>query len=550
MSCRLRGAVPRKEEKDTSMSRPVSGFDQFPSPPLSPGGTSARQSDHAPGFGFDTGEPRMGDSERTALDISTLCLRDMSSSAGEAADLETILSIPTRSPAGQLAPLKKAPAVEKMPIDSLFNTEKAAGVGNKNFKVAVRVRPLISREQESDRGSRLTVAIDSSSTLTIRQPQTVYEDDGDVVSTFASPTASAATNQHSFSFDRVYDPSVIQSELYSSAVQPVVASILEGYNGSIICYGQTGTGKTYTVEGGADEDKGIIPRASDQIFNHIENKSDAHSRYLVRVSFLQIYMEKPMDLLLGSKRKGSGSSGEKTLRIRRSAAGGVTVQGLSEHVVRSSADVAALLARGGASRTTAQTNMNIASSRSHAVFTIIVECAQVSDVKKGGNAVTIGKLNLVDLAGSERLKTTGVTGQRLEETKKINSSLSAFGNVILALTTHGRKHVPYRDSQLTQLLQDSLGGNCKTTLVTTITPAASSYSESLNTLNFANRAKKVKNHATVNQDMSDQALLSKYEKEIKRLQRALQEQRDGGQLVDRTELERVETKWAEVCVLM
>lgn len=528
------------------MSRPLS-YDLSSPASFDPAGGTGEAVHH--------GGADMGDSERLkhgheAFDISTLSLRDTTSSPGasEATDLETILSIPTRSPPpGQLAPLKRVSTGDKLPLDSLFNTEKS-GAGNKNFRVAVRVRPLIQRELESDRGSRLTVSFDSNTSLTIRQPQAWNAEDEASTLTSGPSSAATVTNQHTFSFDRVYDPSVEQGELYGSAVEPVVSSILEGYNGSIICYGQTGTGKTYTVEGGDGEQKGIVPRASDQIFNHIENKSDSHSRYLVRVSFLQIYNDKPMDLLLEPKRRTSGPvSSEKALRIRRSASGGVSVQGLSEHVVRSSADVAALLARGGAMRTTAQTNMNIASSRSHAVFTIIVECAQAVETKKGSNqSVTIGKLNLVDLAGSERLKTTGVTGQRLEETKKINASLSAFGTVILALTTQGRKHVPYRDSQLTQLLQDSLGGNCKTTMITTITPAPSSYSESVNTLNFANRAKKVKNYAMVNLDSSEQALLSKYEKEIKRLQMALQEQRKGGQLVDRAELERVENKWAEV----
>lgn len=174
-------------------------------------------------------------------------------------------------------------------------------------------------------------------------------------------------------------------------------------------------------------------------------------------------------------------------------------------------------------RATAATKMNDVSSRSHAVFIIIVEQMQ----KKNKN-VKVGKLNLVDLAGSERVSVTGATGQRLEESKKINQSLSCLGNVISALTDQrGRSHIPYRDSKLTRLLEDSLGGNCKTTMIAMISPAFDAYSESLSTLKFATRAKKIKNRAKINEDLDQRALLRKYEQELKKLRKQL-ESKTGG----------------------
>jgi kinesin family protein 3/17 len=179
---------------------------------------------------------------------------------------------------------------------------------------------------------------------------------------------------------------------------------------------------------------------------------------------------------------------------------------------------------------------------------VIVEHSTVN-VETAAKSVTIGKLNLVDLAGSERVKDSDVQGQQLEEAMKINLSLSAFGKVILALTSPGQQHIPYRDSKLTRILQDSLGGNCKTTLITTITPVSLHYSETINSLKFANRAKSVKNYAMVNEDFSQQAMLSKYEQEIKKLRRALAQQQIGtgsDHLVVREELHRVQSQWAQV----
>lgn len=243
--------------------------------------------------------------------------------------------------------------------------------------------------------------------------------------------------------------------------------------------------------------------------------SQDDSKFLVRVSFLQIYNEVVADLLDADSLKKVDQKGY--LQLREDPNGGVYVNNLSEHIVKNGAEIVKLLVDGSKMRTVASTKMNRTSSRSHAVFTMIIEH---SEVKDGETIVTIGKLNLVDLAGSERIKSTGITnadGKRMDEAKKINSSLTAFGKVILALTSPGNHHVPYRDSKLTRMLQGSLGGNCKTTMVTAAGPAAKNYIETLNSLKFASRAKNVKNYAVVNQDMTDQALLSAYQKEIERL---------------------------------
>ena len=251
---------------------------------------------------------------------------------------------------------------------------------------------------------------------------------------------------HRFTFDYVFDMDSNQQEVYDQTAKPAVISILEGYNSTIFAYGQTGTGKTFTMEGftysSSDTQRGIIPRSIDEIFNYIESLSNSDTKFMVRASYLQIYNESISDLLKPEKI---------SLQIREDKKKGVFVEGLSEWAVRNPHDIYTLLQRGALSRATASTKMNDVSSRSHAVFVITVEQMTVIDDGKG-EAVTqikVGKLNLVDLAGSERIRVTGATGKQLEESKKINKSLSALGNVIYALTDNkGRTHIPYRDSKV------------------------------------------------------------------------------------------------------
>ncbi|RMZ57034.1 hypothetical protein APUTEX25_002266 [Auxenochlorella protothecoides] len=351
-------------------------------------------------------------------------------------------------------------------------------------------------------------------------------------------------NSYRFTFDTVYGPSSSQEEVYAQCARPAVLNVLQGYNASIIAYGQTGTGKTFTMEGEEGSDRsGIIPRAIQDVFSSIARDTGERCRFLVRASYLQIYNEVISDLL----KPGPGNLGVREDRRR-----GVHVEGLSEWVVRSPGEVFMLMRKGAAGRTTGATKLNEASSRSHAIFMLTVEKAVLLDDGPGGasaaglaaamelagvpgtgpalrQTVRVGKLNLVDLAGSERVHVTGATGQRLEESKKINQSLSTLGNVISALAggaragREGKPHVPYRDSKLTRILEDSLGGNCKTTFLAMISPAVEAYSESLSTLKFANRAKNVRNAPTVNEDLDHRTLLRKYELELRRLRAELQQ---------------------------
>ena len=315
-----------------------------------------------------------------------------------------------------------------------------------------------------------------------------------------------------FTFDHVYDMSSTQENVYENTAKQAVWSVLEGYNATILAYGQTGTGKTYTMEGfkysAGDPQRGIVPRSMEEIFRFIQMQSSQNSTFMVRASYLQIYNEVISDLLKIDRT---------SLQIREDKKKGVFVEGLSEWAVRSPNEIYSLMQKGALSRATATTKMNDMSSRSHAVFIIIVE--QMTTMPANASEqhphnpnnyvdddapkqIKVGKLNLVDLAGSERVRVTGATGKRLEESKKINQSLSCLGNVIAALTDQRpRAHIPYRDSKLTRLLEDSLGGNCKTTMMAMISPAGDGFGESISTLKFATRAKKIKNEARINEDV-------------------------------------------------
>ena len=223
--------------------------------------------------------------------------------------------------------------------------------------------------------------------------------------------------------------------------------MLEGYNSTIFAYGQTGTGKTYTMEGftynSTDSERGIIPRSIDEIFKYIDNQANSKLKFMVRASYLQIYNENISDLL---------KTENTNLVIREDKKKGVYVDNLSEWAVRSPSDIYTLLQKGGTGRNTSSTKLNDVSSRSHAVFVITVEQINfIDDKSENASNSKIGKLNLVDLAGSERIRISGAIGKQLEESKKINKSLSALGNVINALTDtniKGRSHIPYRDSKV------------------------------------------------------------------------------------------------------
>ena len=406
-----------------------------------------------------------------------------------------------------------------MPGD-IHHTSNNTDECNDRIKVVVRVRPVLDRELKGPQPFAKAYSIESSE-----------QSDSLTLSENLNSIATRGVengiiyNTYRFGFDRVYSPEATQEQVYTESARDVVMNALQGYNASIIAYGQTGAGKTHTMTGTlAGEDRGVIPRAVDDVFEHISHDCGATVgdtvNYLVRASYLQIYNEVISDLLKPEN---------KNLMIREDSKRGVYVEGLSEWVVRTPADVYDLMSRGSQARTTGATRLNEVSSRSHAIFILVVEKSYLCQTggEQSERIVRIGKLNLVDLAGSERVHITGARGARLEESKKINQSLSALGNVIGALTDPRRQnvkgaHVPYRDSKLTRILEDSLGGNCKTTFVAVISPAVESFSESLSTLKFANRAKKVKNAPRVNEDENHRTLLKKYERELKRLRAELQ----------------------------
>lgn len=343
-----------------------------------------------------------------------------------------------------------------------------------------------------------------------------------------------AENVKIYTFDSVYDDNSTQEEIYADIFHPLVDSVLEGFNGTIFAYGQTGTGKTFTMEGCAD-DPGVIPRSFTHIFSHIGRSS--HKQFLVRSSylgmpsllssfnqngfnhvfcFLEIYQESIRDLL--------STDASKRLVLRERPDSGVYVEDLSSFVCKNVSEIERVLAKGRQNRSVGSTNMNEHSSRSHAIFLITIEHSG-ADVSTGIQHIRVGKLNLVDLAGSERLMKTQTAGKRQKEGITINLSLSALSNVISALVDgRAKRHIPYRDSKLTRLLQDSLGGNARTVMVANIGPSSYNYEETLTTLRYASRAKNIKNKPRVNEDPKD-TLLKDFQAEIERLRAQLEERR-------------------------
>ncbi|XP_031437640.1 kinesin-like protein KIF3C isoform X1 [Clupea harengus] len=359
-------------------------------------------------------------------------------------------------------------------------------------KVVVRCRPLNQKEEAA--------AYENVVDMDVKLGQLALR----------NPRAAPAELLKSFTFDAVYDARSKQSDLYDETVRPLIDSVLEGFNGTIFAYGQTGTGKTYTMQGQWQdpEKRGIIPNSFEHIFTHISRSQN--QQYLVRASYLEIYQEEIRDLLVKDH--------SRKLELKENPDSGIYIRDLSSLVTKNVKEIEHVMNVGNQTRSIGFTNMNEHSSRSHAIFLITVECSQMGP--DGQNHIRVGRLNLVDLAGSERQAKTGVRGERLKEATKINLSLSALGNVISALVDGRSSHVPYRDSKLTRLLQDSLGGNAKTLMVATLGPAAYNYEESLSTLRYANRAKNIRNKPRVNEDPKD-ALLREFQEEIARLKAQL-----------------------------
>ncbi|KAK1276465.1 Kinesin-like protein KIN12B [Acorus gramineus] len=353
-----------------------------------------------------------------------------------------------------------------------------------NVQVVIRVRPLNGMERSLQGYSRCLKQESAQSITWIGHPET------------------------RFTFDHVACETVTQEMLFRVAGLPMVENCLSGYNSCMFAYGQTGSGKTHTMLGEIDElevrpgpDRGMTPRIFEFLFARIkaeeESRRDEKLKYHCKCSFLEIYNEQITDLLDPSSTN---------LLLREDMKKGVYVENLTEFEVETVNDILRLLIQGSANRRVAATNMNRESSRSHSVFTCIIESRWEKDSTTN---LRFARLNLVDLAGSERQKTSGADGERLKEAASINRSLSTLGHVIMVLVdvAHGKqRHIPYRDSRLTFLLQDSLGGNSKTMIIANVSPSVCCTNETLSTLKFAQRAKLIQNNAVVNEDFSEDVI--------------------------------------------
>ncbi|XP_052042610.1 kinesin-like protein KIF11 [Apodemus sylvaticus] len=328
------------------------------------------------------------------------------------------------------------------------------------------------------------------------------------------------TSRKTYTFDMVFGASTKQIDVYRSVVCPILDEVIMGYNCTIFAYGQTGTGKTFTMEGERspneaytwEEDPlaGIIPRTLHQIF---EKLTDNGTEFSVKVSLLEIYNEELFDLLNSSSDVSERLQLFDDPRNKR----GVIIKGLEEITVHNKDEVYQILEKGAAKRTTAATLMNAYSSRSHSVFSVTIHMKETID---GEELLKIGKLNLVDLAGSENIGRSGAVDKRAREAGNINQSLLTLGRVITALVER-TPHIPYRESKLTRILQDSLGGRTRTSIIATISPASLNLEETLSTLEYAHRAKNIMNKPEVNQKLTKKALIKEYTEEIERLKRDL-----------------------------
>ncbi|KAG2494956.1 hypothetical protein HYH03_006891 [Edaphochlamys debaryana] len=374
-----------------------------------------------------------------------------------------------------------------------------------NVQVLLRCRPLSDKEI----AERTPQVISCNEAL---REATLYQNVG------------GKQMSRTFRFDRVFGCDSTQEKLFRQAVVPIVEEVMEGFNCTIFAYGQTGTGKTYTMEGGPRKSEdgkqlsaeaGVIPRSIKQIFDTIEsNNADS----TVKVTFLELYNEELTDLLSFDDAKDES----KRLRLLEDRSG-VVVQGLEEVVVKSATEIYQVLDRGTAKRRTAETLLNKRSSRSHSVFSITIHMREVTP--EGEDVVKVGKLNLVDLAGSENISRSGAKDGRAREAGSINQSLLTLGRVITALVEHSG-HVPYRDSKLTRLLRESLGGKTKTCIIATIAPTVQCQEETISTLDYAHRAKNIRNRPEVNQKISKTAMIKEMSSEMEKLRMELVAQRE------------------------
>ncbi|XP_012540169.1 kinesin-like protein Klp61F [Monomorium pharaonis] len=370
---------------------------------------------------------------------------------------------------------------------------------NQHIQVFVRVRPLNNSEKFGKSVSVLELP--SNKEVVVHEKQ-------------------QSNHSKKFTFDKVFGPSSKQIDVYNAVVSPLLEEVLAGYNCTVFAYGQTGTGKTFTMEGisndptlhwQSDTSAGIIPRALSHLFDELRLLEA--QEYTIRVSFLELYNEELFDLL-------SSTDDASKIRLYEDATrkGSVIIHGLEEVTVHNKNEVYKILEKGSEKRQTAATLMNAHSSRSHTVFSITIHIKE--NTIDGEELLKTGKLNLVDLAGSENVGRSGAVDRRAREAGNINQSLLTLGRVITALVERA-PHIPYRESKLTRLLQESLGGRTKTSIIATVSPASINLEETLSTLDYAHRAKNITNRPEINQKLSKKALLKEYTEEIERLKRDL-----------------------------
>ncbi|XP_012493942.1 PREDICTED: kinesin-like protein KIF21A [Propithecus coquereli] len=420
-----------------------------------------------------------------------------------------------------------------------------------SVRVAVRIRPQLAKEKIE--GCHICTSV------TPGEPQVFLGKD------------------KAFTFDYVFDIDSHQEQIYIQCIEKLIEGCFEGYNATVFAYGQTGAGKTYTMGTGFDvniieEEQGIISRAVKHLFKSIEEKKHTAVKnglpppdFKVNAQFLELYNEEVLDLF-DTTRDIDSKNKKSNIRIHEDSTGGIYTVGVTTRTVNTESEMMQCLKLGALSRTTASTQMNVQSSRSHAIFTIHVcqtrVCPQI-DVENATDNKMISessqmnefetltaKFHFVDLAGSERLKRTGATGERAKEGISINCGLLALGNVISALGDKSKRatHVPYRDSKLTRLLQDSLGGNSQTIMIACVSPSDRDFMETLNTLKYANRARNIKNKVMVNQDRASQQI-NALRSEITRLQMELMEYKTGKRIIDEEGVESINDMFHENAML-
>ncbi|XP_065790691.1 kinesin-like protein KIF21A isoform X4 [Muntiacus reevesi] len=420
-----------------------------------------------------------------------------------------------------------------------------------SVRVAVRIRPQLAKERIE--GCHICTSV------TPGEPQVFLGKD------------------KAFTFDYVFDIDSQQEQIYTQCIEKLIDGCFEGYNATVFAYGQTGAGKTYTMGTGFDvniieEEQGIISRAVKHLFKSIEEKKHTSIKnglpppdFKVNAQFLELYNEEVLDLF-DTTRDIDAKTKKSNIRIHEDSAGGIYTVGVTTRTVTTESEMMQCLKLGALSRTTASTQMNVQSSRSHAIFTIHLcqtrMCPQIDAESATDNKVIsessqmnefetlTAKFHFVDLAGSERLKRTGATGERAKEGISINCGLLALGNVISALGDKSKRatHVPYRDSKLTRLLQDSLGGNSQTIMIACVSPSDRDFMETLNTLKYANRARNIKNKVMVNQDRASQQI-NALRSEITRLQMELMEYKTGKRIIDEEGVESINDMFHENAML-